>query len=274
MKRILLWSLVAVGIASLAMTPAGVAIAKEFKAKVGGGPTGGTFNTFANAMAVYVPKVLPDIKLSAVGSGGSVENVKRVSFGRKRLRSLLRRGHGALGRKGELPKDEIKYDGTRSMGFLYGAPAQLVVRADSGYQERQGPEGQARGRGQRRQRRRRQRRALLPPHGHLGQLQAPVPGLLGRRQRLQGRQDRRLLGAGRLSQQLDHRGLRAGRHRPDRRGHRTPRTAGFYNGLRLHPHDDPGRHLRRGHARLPDLPGRQPSCAPTTTCPRTWSTTS
>ena len=132
MKRILLWSLVAVGIASLALTPAGVAIAKEYKAKVGGGPTGGTFNTFANAMSVYIPKVLPDMKVSAVGSGGSVENVKRVHSGESDF-GLCYAVDLGLGAKGTLPKDEVKYDGTRSMGFLYGAPAQLIVRADSGF---------------------------------------------------------------------------------------------------------------------------------------------
>ena len=81
-------------------------------------------------MAVYVPKQLPDVKISAVGSGGSVENVKRVSSGDSDF-GLCYAVDSALGRGGKLPKDENKYDGTRAMGFLYGAPAQLVVRADS-----------------------------------------------------------------------------------------------------------------------------------------------
>jgi hypothetical protein len=130
MKKFLLLSLVA----ALAIT-VGLAVdeaaAKDFKAKVGGGPTGGTFNTFANAMAVYVPKNLEGVKLSAVGSGGSVENVKRVSSGESDF-GLCYAVDSALGRGGKLPKDPTKYDGTRALGFLYGAPAQLVVRADSG----------------------------------------------------------------------------------------------------------------------------------------------
>jgi TRAP transporter TAXI family solute receptor len=132
MKRILLWSLVAVGITGIALIASGDALADEFKAKVGGGPTGGTFNTFANAMAVYVPKHMPDVRLSAVGSGGSVENVKRVSSGESDF-GLCYAVDLALGAAGKLPKDEANYDGTRAMGFLYGAPAQLVVRADSGF---------------------------------------------------------------------------------------------------------------------------------------------
>jgi TRAP transporter TAXI family solute receptor len=132
MKRILLWSLVAVCCTGLALIATGDAVAKEFKGKVGGGPTGGTFNTFTNAMAVYVPKQLPDVKISSVGSGGSVENVKRVHSGESDF-GLCYAVDLALAAKGKLPKDETVYDGTRVMGFLYGAPAQLVVRADSGY---------------------------------------------------------------------------------------------------------------------------------------------
>lgn len=130
MKKLLTLVLTLVLALSLTITLDGQAMAKEFKAKVGGGPTGGTFNTFANAMAVYVPKNMDDIKLSAVGSGGSVENVKRVSSGESDF-GLCYAVDSALGRGGKLPKDSNKYDGTRALGFLYGAPAQLVVRADS-----------------------------------------------------------------------------------------------------------------------------------------------
>ncbi len=129
MKKFLFLTLLCVAVIGMASAPADV-MAETFKAKVGGGPTGGTFNTFANAMAVYVPKNMDDIKVSAVGSGGSVENVKRVAKGESDF-GLCYAVDSALGRIGQLPKDENKYDGVRAMGFLYGAPAQLVVRADS-----------------------------------------------------------------------------------------------------------------------------------------------
>lgn len=129
MKKFLLLSLICLAVVGMTTAPSD-ALAKKFKAKVGGGPTGGTFNTFANAMAVYVPKNMDDIKVSAVGSGGSVENVKRVSSGESDF-GLCYAVDSSLGRNGELPKDDKKYDGLRAMGFLYGAPAQLVVRADS-----------------------------------------------------------------------------------------------------------------------------------------------
>jgi len=127
MKKALLLALMAALVLSLGV--AAPALAK-YKIKIGGGPTGGTFNTFANAMAVYVPKVDKNIKCSAVGSGGSVENVKRVHNGESTV-ALCYAVDSDLGFKGLLPKDPNKYNKIRSMGYLYGAPAQLVVRADS-----------------------------------------------------------------------------------------------------------------------------------------------
>jgi hypothetical protein len=131
MKKALLCGLVAALVLGLGLLPA-PAVAKEYKVKIGGGPTGGTFNTFANGMAVYVPKVYPEITASAVGSGGSVENVKRVATGQSTF-GMCYAVDSDLGYRGKLPKDDTKYDKLRSMGYLYGAPAQLVVRKDSGY---------------------------------------------------------------------------------------------------------------------------------------------
>jgi len=129
MKKALFFALAAALVVSLGMMPA-PAMAKAYKLKIGGGPTGGTFNTFANGAAVYIPKVNPDIKASAVGSGGSVENVKRVNNGDTTI-GLCYAVDSALGFAGKLPKDPKKYNKIRSMGYLYGAPAQLVVRANS-----------------------------------------------------------------------------------------------------------------------------------------------
>jgi len=119
--------LLALAMVALIMTPA---MAADYSVKIGGGPTGGTFNTFSNGMAVYVPKVNPNIKASSVGSGGSVENVKRVSNGESDF-GLCYAVDSGLGFAGKLPKDDNQYQGLRSMGYLYGAPAQLIVKADS-----------------------------------------------------------------------------------------------------------------------------------------------
>lgn len=128
MKKHFIIGLLAVALIALGMTPAPAA---DYSIKIGGGPTGGTFNTFTNAMAVYVPKVNPNIQASSVGSGGSVENVKRINSGESDF-GLCYAVDSALGYAGKLPQDPAKYDNIRSMGYLYGAPAQLVVRADSG----------------------------------------------------------------------------------------------------------------------------------------------
>ena len=66
MKKFLLFGFIVAVAMALSMTPA---MADNFSVKIGGGPTGGTFNTFANGMAVYVPKVNHNIQASAVGSG-------------------------------------------------------------------------------------------------------------------------------------------------------------------------------------------------------------
>ena len=129
MKKFLLLSLICLAVVGMTTAPSD-ALAKKFKAKVGGGPTGGTFNTFANAMAVYLPKNMTDIKVMAVGSQGSVENVKRISAGDNNF-GLCHGVDSALGREGLFSQDKKKYDSVRVLGFLYGAPVQLVVRADS-----------------------------------------------------------------------------------------------------------------------------------------------
>jgi TRAP transporter TAXI family solute receptor len=129
MRKHVFVSLIATLVVALALTPA---TAADYSIKIGGGPTGGTFNQFTNAMAVYVPKVNPNIQASSVGSGGSVENLKRVHNGESDF-GLCYAVDSDLGFNGKLPQDTNKYNNIRAMGYLYGAPAQLVVRADSGF---------------------------------------------------------------------------------------------------------------------------------------------
>ncbi len=128
MRKSFIVSLVVFSAIAVALTPA---LAENYSIKIGGGPTGGTFNQFTNGMAVYVPKVNSNIKASSVGSGGSVENLKRVHNGESDF-GLCYAVDSDLGYQGKLPQDPVKYDKIRSMGYLYGAPAQLVVRADAG----------------------------------------------------------------------------------------------------------------------------------------------
>jgi uncharacterized protein len=129
MKKLLLFVFLAVTLVAAGMFATPVS-AKSTFVSIGGGPTGGTFNYFANGISLYVPKIFEDIKMSAEGSGGSVENVRRVNNGDFDFGISYAVDIG-LGAVGKLPKDETKYDKVRCIGYLYGAPAQLIVRADS-----------------------------------------------------------------------------------------------------------------------------------------------
>ncbi|WP_045214962.1 TAXI family TRAP transporter solute-binding subunit [Desulfonatronovibrio magnus] len=94
----------------------------------GGGPTGGTFNYFANGMAIYLGRHVPNLEMSSEGSGGSGENLRRINAGQIDY-GIVYSGDAYLGRLGLLPNDERKYENVMSVAYLYGAPAQLVVRA-------------------------------------------------------------------------------------------------------------------------------------------------
>ncbi|WP_029894363.1 TAXI family TRAP transporter solute-binding subunit [Desulfohalovibrio reitneri] len=97
----------------------------------GGGPVGGTFNYFANAMAIYISKNVPDVECSSEGSGGSGANLKRLNSHQVDY-GIVYMGDAFLGRKGKLPQDTNNYTNVRAISFLYGAPGQLVVKAKSG----------------------------------------------------------------------------------------------------------------------------------------------
>lgn len=94
------------------------------------GPKGGTFRYFADSI-VQILSLGPTRKAIAVVSNGSADNLKLLNAGDVDM-GIVYAGDGFLGRNGRLPGDGILYDAARSMAPLYGAPAQLVVRDDSG----------------------------------------------------------------------------------------------------------------------------------------------
>ena len=126
-------SLLLAGIASAMLSLATAAPASAAERIVfTGGPAGGTFQVVANAIQVYDPvKELKDIKVKAQSSAGSVENLRKVNEGRAQM-GVAYSGHVYLGRNGRLKNDDRKYEDVLAVSYLYGAPAQLVVRADSG----------------------------------------------------------------------------------------------------------------------------------------------
>ena len=98
----------------------------------GGGPAGGTFQIVANAIQTYGPvKESGDYRIKAQSSAGSVENLRRIERGKMHF-GVVHSGHVFLGREGRLKHDARKYEKVLAMAYLYGSPAQLVVRRGSG----------------------------------------------------------------------------------------------------------------------------------------------
>ncbi|MCK4622156.1 MAG: TAXI family TRAP transporter solute-binding subunit [Desulfuromonadales bacterium] len=108
------------------------AFAKKDRIVFGGGPAGGTFQTVANAIQVFKPvKAIESISLKAQSSAGSVENLRKVNSGRMDFATVYS-GHVYLGANGMMKNDTKKYTDVLAVAFLYGAPAQLVVKKGSG----------------------------------------------------------------------------------------------------------------------------------------------
>ena len=98
----------------------------------GGGPAGGTFQIVANAIQTYGPvKASGDYRVKAQSSAGSVENLRKVDRGKMQF-AVVYSGHVYLGREGRLKNDDRTYEDVLAVSYLYGAPAQLVVRKGSG----------------------------------------------------------------------------------------------------------------------------------------------
>ena len=98
----------------------------------GGGPAGGTFQVVANGIQVYKPvKGLKGVKVKAQTSAGSVENLRKTDAGKQQF-STVYSGHVWLGRNGKMKNDTKKYENVLAVAWLYGAPAQLVVRKGGG----------------------------------------------------------------------------------------------------------------------------------------------
>ena len=120
-----------IGICVLTLAVSGSAFAKE-RVIFGGGPAGGTFQVVANGIQVYKPvKASPDFSVKAQTSAGSVENLRKTNAGRQQM-STVYSGHVWLGRNGKMKNDPKKYESVLAVSWLYGAPAQLVVRKGSG----------------------------------------------------------------------------------------------------------------------------------------------
>jgi TRAP transporter TAXI family solute receptor len=118
-------------VAALVLTPStGFSQAKS-RLAFSGGPDGGTFQYFSNAISSRLSKNLPGVEVSNMASAGSVENLRRVNSGDADF-GIVYAGDLFLAANGKLTNDTRTYNNVYSMAYLYGAPAHLVVLADSG----------------------------------------------------------------------------------------------------------------------------------------------
>jgi len=97
--------------------------------KMSGGPSGGTFQYYASAISTLAKK--HKINLLASSSGGSIENIRLTNSGKTNF-SVAYSGNVFQAREGVMKGDPRKYENVMALSYFYGAPAQLVVRADSG----------------------------------------------------------------------------------------------------------------------------------------------
>ncbi|NJP06385.1 MAG: TAXI family TRAP transporter solute-binding subunit [Chloroflexaceae bacterium] len=111
--------------------PEPVATTEEVRQAFGGGPVGGAFQTFANAMALIMQDSDANLDIAAEGTGGSGENLRGVNSGDLDY-GIVYAGDVYLGQRGELPEDTTEYTSVYPSAALYGGVVQLVVSVDSG----------------------------------------------------------------------------------------------------------------------------------------------
>ena len=97
--------------------------------KFSGGPSGGTFQYYASAVSTLSKR--HGMNILASSSGGSIENIRTTNSGKSNF-SVAYSGNVYAARNGLMKGDTKKYEDILALCYLYGAPAQLVVRQGSG----------------------------------------------------------------------------------------------------------------------------------------------
>ena len=96
-----------------------------------GGPDGGTFQYFSNAISIRLSKNIANLEVSNMASAGSVENLRRVNSEDADY-GIVYSGDLYLGRNGKLVNDTRKYTKVYAMAYLYGSPGHMIVLDGSG----------------------------------------------------------------------------------------------------------------------------------------------
>jgi len=98
--------------------------------KFSGGPSGGTFQYYASAISTLAKKDA-DMRVLASSSGGAIENIRLVDANKSSF-AVTYSGNVWQALNGKLTNDDKKYEKIKAVAYLYGAPAQLVVKQKSG----------------------------------------------------------------------------------------------------------------------------------------------
>lgn len=117
--------------AALLTTPLVSEAQKTARLAFSGGPDGGTFQFFSNAISSRLSRNMANVEVSNMASAGSVENLRRVDSGDADF-GIVYAGDLFLALNGKLTGDSRIYKNNLSMAYLYGAPAQLLVLEGSG----------------------------------------------------------------------------------------------------------------------------------------------
>ena len=127
LRRILLTAVFALG-----LVLGSAAFAQRQFISIGGGSTGGTFNTFASGVGDYLTQNIDGINLTVEGSAGSAENIRRIQGGDMDM-GIAFAGDAFLSYNGQGVFEEGgPYDGIRAVGFLYSAVSQIVTLEETG----------------------------------------------------------------------------------------------------------------------------------------------
>lgn len=104
-----------------------VGIAQVYK--FSGGPSGGTFQYYASAISTLSKKL--GVRVLASASGGAIENIRTVNSGKSHF-GVSYSGNAFDAINGNLKNDDRKYTDIMAVAYFYGAPGQMIVKANSG----------------------------------------------------------------------------------------------------------------------------------------------
>ncbi|MBI1907509.1 MAG: TAXI family TRAP transporter solute-binding subunit [Rhodocyclales bacterium] len=96
-----------------------------------GGPDGSAFQLVSNGIAVLISRAIVSVEVHDQASAGSLENLRRIESGAADF-GVVYASDAFLGRHAKLMRDTTRYGKVMTVARLYGIPAHLVVRADSG----------------------------------------------------------------------------------------------------------------------------------------------